>query len=708
MTSASNPYQLPPARLDWDDSGAPQSIEFGDIYFSREGGLDETDYVFLQQNRLRERWQALDVTTPGVFVIAETGFGTGLNFLAAWQLWRDVAPPNWRLHFISAEQYPLSSEQLTQALALWPQLQTLSAALIANYPPLVRGYHTRQLSDQVTLQWLFDDAGAGFAALADSAAVLSNTNSKNSLSANNWTVDAWFLDGFAPAKNPDMWNAMLYAAIARLSRSGTTFATFTAAGHVRRDLLDLGFDVQKAPGHGKKHSILRGDWRGDWRGDLRDDGGAQQQPPAPKVAAIEYWARPPLPAQQQRVIVIGGGLAGTHTAYALARRGWPVTLLERSPALASGASGNPQGVLYTKLSAQNGALAQFALTSYLHALDHYRHLQDTQRLPASAAQWCGVLQMGVDARLREIFSGQADHSQWIRYVNAAEASTLTGVTVPEDALWFARAGWLRPAQVCAALASHPLIDVRLNCSVQALVPSHAGTGWLLQTTQGELHAGIVVIATAHDSLLLEPSAQLPLRAIRGQLTDVPAQWVAAPPRTVLCHEGYVVPSAAGALHIGATFDIDDADTALRADDHHRNLQSLFNALPSVLKSTPPDMSALTGRVGFRCTTPDYLPLVGAVADAPALRQHFAHLAHNARSTTAAAPAWQPGLYINAGHGSRGLTSTPLCAELLAAQICGEPPPLPRALWQALSPARFVLRDLIRGRAPTLGKAPGKD
>lgn len=702
MPSASNPYQLPPARLDWDDNGEPLSMDFDDIYFSRDGGLDETDYVFLQQNRLRERWQALDPLTPGVFVIAETGFGTALNFLAAWQLWQDVAPTSWRLHFISAEHYPLSREQLTRALAVWPQLQHQSALLLAQYPPLVRGFHSRQLTERITLQLLFDDAGTGFAALADSAASLPDTHPASHPKSNNWQVDAWFLDGFSPAKNPDMWSAALYAAIARLSGHGTTFATFTAAGQVRRDLRDLGFNVQKVYGHGKKRSLMRGDWV------TASAALDQPQPPAPitpalsspttKIPAVEYWARPPLPAQKQRVVVIGGGLAGTHTAHALARRGWPVTLLERSATLAHGASGNPQGVLYTKLSAQAGALAQFALTSYLHALEHYRYLQTTAQLPVGAAHWCGVLQTGVESRLREIFS---DQSEWVRYLTAAQASALAGVTVTEDALWFARAGWLRPAQVCTALATHPLIDVRLNCGVEALTPSPAG--WHLQTTQGELQAGIVVVTSAHDSLALAPCAHLPLRSIRGQLSDIPPPWVAAQPHTVLCHEGYAVPSADGGLHIGATFDPDDTDTTLRDSDHHRNLQSLIAALPSVLKpDAATNVSTLSGRVGFRCTTPDYLPIVGAVGDAPALRERFAQLARNARSTVAAAPAWQQGLYVNVGHGSRGLTSTPLCAELLAAQICGEPPPLPRALWQALSPARFILRDLIRGRTPAKG------
>lgn len=678
-----NPYQLPPAHLAWDADGAPHSVEFGDVYFSREGGLDETDYVFLQQNRLRERWQALDRERPGIFTIAETGFGTGLNFLAAWQLWNEVAPRGWRLCFISAEQYPLTHDQLSQALAAWPQLAPLSEQLLLAYPPRIRGFHRRELAPAVTLQLLFDDAGQGFDAMPDSAADL----------IVGFAVDAWFLDGFAPAKNPGMWTPQLFRSIARLSKPGTSFATFTCAGTAKRGLREVGFAVQKVPGHGNKREMLRGSF--SERGEEQATQALAATAATP--AAIEYWAQPPAAHARQRVVVIGGGLAGTSTAYALARRGWPVTLLERGPTLAGGASGNPLGVLYTKLSPQDGALSAFALLSYLHALDHYRQLQRAGILDAETVQWCGVLQLDTDTRLREVF---ADQTGWVQALDAAAASAVAGCTIAESALWFARAGWLRPVDVCAALASHPLIETRLNCEVRSLV--RTDEGWSLRLDDDQMGAEIVVIATANASNGIHPDVRWPLRSLRGQITSVPAAWIAQTPRTVICHEGYLAPERDGSLCIGATFDRDDV-TALRPQDHRRNLQALAAALPSVLlkdalrDEASAQIAAFPGRVGFRCTTPDYLPIVGAVADASAMRTRFAILGRNARSRVNETGAWLPGLYVNIGHGSRGLTSTPLCAELVAALIAGEPRPLPRPLLQALSPARFILRDLIRGR-----------
>lgn len=711
-TAAAGPYQLPRAQLRWDADGAPVSAAFDDVYFSRANGLAETEHVFLHSNRLAERWRALNPQRPGVFVIGETGFGTGLNFLCAWRLWRALAPPGWRLHFVSAEKFPLTHAELERALAQWPQLAALVAPLLALYPPAVPGYHLLALPDGTRLQLLFGAADAMFEQLPDSAATELPAGVQ---------VDAWFLDGFAPAKNPEMWSDALFRSIGRLSAAGTTFATFTCAGFVRRGLRAAGFRVEKTAGFGTKREMARGEWLPLPAADSRLDNDADSavaaaadnkavhdiatagcdtaahpaapdrtRQPAP-ARAIDYWALPPAALPRQRVVVIGGGLAGTSTARALAERGWPVTLLEAGATLAAGASGNSQGVLYTKLSAQANPLSRFALASYLHALAHYRR-------DAAAGEFCGVLQLIDDTeQWRQLGAAFAGHEEWVQAVDAQRAAALAHCTVTQPALWFPRAGWLAPAQLCAEYVNHPLIEVRLGCAVHAL--QRDGADWLLQSTNGELRAGCVVLATAAATPALIAAAQLPLRAIRGQITAVPAQWLRQRPACVVCHEGYLAPAPAGGIHIGATFDHRDDDTGVRTADHRRNLASLAQALPDVLMAEPAALPAASfdGRTGFRCATPDYLPMVGALADAALLRERCAALAKNARNRIAAPAAWLPGLYVNVGHGSRGLTSTPLCAELLAALIAGGPRPLPRELVQALSPARFALRDLIRGR-----------
>ena len=225
-----------PAKLEWRD-GQPYASTFQDVYFSSDNGLLETDYVFLQGNALQSRWQTLN--TPH-FTIAETGFGTGLNFLSAIKLWLEVAPATAMLHYISTEKHPLSLQDLTSALALWPTLAEFSDHLLENYEKLLQGNQALDLfQNRVCLSLLVGDA-------------------TTQLRQIHGAVDAWFLDGFSPAKNPDMWQTELFQQMARLSAIGSTFATFTSAGHVRRNLAAAGFNTQKRAGFGKKREMLQG------------------------------------------------------------------------------------------------------------------------------------------------------------------------------------------------------------------------------------------------------------------------------------------------------------------------------------------------------------------------------------------------------------------------------------------------------------------
>lgn len=232
------------AQIEWRH-GQPYALAFDDVYFSTDNGLLETDYVFLQGNDLARRWQALQTQN---FTIAETGFGSGLNFLCAAQLWLASAPATARLHFISVEKYPLSLADITQALQLWPALAALSAPLLKQYVQLLNGMPGVMLYEQrIKLTVLIADASAGLQQLASSAMP---------------AIDAWFLDGFAPARNPAMWHPALFAQMAALSTPTTTFATFSSAGIVRRGLTAAGFSVSKKPGFGKKREMLFGSFSG--------------------------------------------------------------------------------------------------------------------------------------------------------------------------------------------------------------------------------------------------------------------------------------------------------------------------------------------------------------------------------------------------------------------------------------------------------------
>ncbi|MEQ1488890.1 MAG: tRNA (5-methylaminomethyl-2-thiouridine)(34)-methyltransferase MnmD [Methylotenera sp.] len=226
--------------MEWRN-GQPFACDFQDVYFSTDNGLLETDYVFLLGNDLAKRWLDADLQT---FNIAETGFGTGLNFLCASKLWLEIAPQNAVLHFISVEKYPLSLQDITSALYLWPQLNSVSEPFLAQYKSLISDVQSISLfENKVQLSLLIGDATECYSQM-------------------NEKIDAWFLDGFAPAKNPDMWQQALYQQMARLSKPTTTFSTFTSAGDVRRGLISAGFKVSKRAGFGKKREMLTGKFLG--------------------------------------------------------------------------------------------------------------------------------------------------------------------------------------------------------------------------------------------------------------------------------------------------------------------------------------------------------------------------------------------------------------------------------------------------------------
>ena len=235
MPHIKNNHLAASATIEWHD-GQPYSSIFEDVYFSSDNGLLETDYVFIKGNELITRWQA---PADKHFTIIETGFGTGLNFLCACKCWLENAPENAVLHFISVEKYPLTAVDMCKALQRWPELKSIADAFLARYETLLATGLASFFNHQIQLHVMFGDA-------TDCLRLL---NSK---------ADAWFLDGFAPAKNPDMWQTALFEQMARLSHSKTSFATFTSAGAVRRGLAAAGFVVNKRAGFGKKREMIFG------------------------------------------------------------------------------------------------------------------------------------------------------------------------------------------------------------------------------------------------------------------------------------------------------------------------------------------------------------------------------------------------------------------------------------------------------------------
>lgn len=658
------------AELSWNDQGTPVSRAFDDVYFSNQNGLEETRYVFLDGNGLPARFAS---HPRDLLIVAETGFGTGLNFLTLWQAFDRfrLQQPDaalQRLHFISCEKYPLQPADLAAAHASWPELAGYAAALRAQWPLALPGCHRLLLDGgRVTLDLWFGDINQLIHTFDDTL---------------NQQVDAWFLDGFAPSKNPDMWTPELFQCMARLARPGATLATFTCAGFVRRGLIEAGFAVRKRKGYGQKREMLVGEL----------PAAVTRAPRAP------WYARPA--AGDGDIALIGGGISSALLALALLRRGKRVTLYCADAAAAAGASGNRQGALYPLLNQHDPALERLFPAAFVFA----RHYYDQQGVTFEH-DWCGVTQLGWNEKSqakidRMLLMGLP--AELARAVDTTEAEALCGVVTGCGGITYPLGGWLSPAELTRELLlkaergglqlrwQHELIDMQREQDE-----------WLLNfREQPAARHQNLVLCTGHRLTGFSQSEQLPANPVAGQVSHVPTSPSLGALRQVLCYDGYLTPvSPQYQQHcIGASYRRGETDTGYRESDQQENRARLMRCLPDAGWPGDIDVSEGSSRGGVRCASRDHLPLIGALPDYPQLLEQYAGLAQQ-QENAASAPV-HAGAFVLGALGSRGLCSGPLAAEVLAAQMCGEPIPLDGATLAATSPNRYWVRKLLKGRPVT--------
>lgn len=633
-----------PARLAFADDGTPYSDIFDDVYHSADGGLGQAQHVFLAGNDLPQRWQGRDR-----FVVVETGFGLGLNFLATWAAWRDDPERCARLHFISCELHPFSADDLARLHARWPQFEPLAPALRSQWPVLTPGLHRLHLDDErVTLTLYFGDAREGLAQLVAEA-------------------DAFYLDGFSPAKNPELWSPKVCHLLARLAAPGATLATWSVAGTVREHLHYAGFEVEKAPGFGGKRQMLRGR--------LHD-------------AAQPTVTPPPPTAPERHALVIGAGLAGCALTERLAARGWTIDLIDAADAPATGASGNLAGVLRPLPSLDDNRMGRLTRAGTLYGWRHIARLRQQGHVVKADA--CGVLHLARDdaqaTKMQAVVERLALPPEHLRYVDAVQASAIAGWPVSGGGWFFADSGWVQPPSLCAANLARHGSSIRSHFGQKVARLMHEHNLWCAIDARGETIARAPVVVLAAGTAVRELIAPglLPVVSARGQVSLLQATPASAP-HVVVCRGGYVSPEVDGLRCAGATFSVDDEDERLRDADHAENLAKLDAMLPGIAASL--STSQIGGRVGFRPASPDRLPMIGALPATATVE----------RSMPLADIPRQPGAYVLSGYGARGLVWSSLAAELLASQLNGDPLPLERDLCEALDPARFLLRPPRAGR-----------
>ena len=536
----------------------PISQRFDDIYFSLQDGLAETNHVFLKGNHLPERFIGRDR-----FTIAETGFGTGLNFLSVWTEFDRVAEPNAVLDYISFELYPLSAAEIQKALSHWSDaFDGRLEQMVAQYPLRIPGWHRVDFSVggrvRVRLTLVFDDVNLAMPRMVAPRG-----------------VDAWFLDGHAPAKNPQMWSDIVFTNMARLSAPGATLASFTAAGVAKDGLRRVGFEIQKTRGYGRKRDMIVGSFAGS--------------------------ARASITATPRRVAILGGGLAGTACAAALRLRNIDHVIFEVADHLASGASGNPAGIFNPRFSAERNAQSDFYSSAFAHAARVLRAHPSLKQ--------CGSLHLVSDAdkarRFQSCLNNWGWHSDHMQFLDQDAVSAVAGIALDTEALYLPDSGQVSPRDLCRDWAGDS--ECRFSTTFDF-------------SYQGDFDA--IIYANGAGVRGLDALSWLPVETVRGQIITARATPASAQLKANLCYGGYIGAAMAGQHVVGSSFQKWLSDTEIRAEDTADILDKLHNVAPDVA------LHDVTGaRAALRCASQDRFPVIGAVPDFPNAYLSTAHGSH---------------------------------------------------------------------------------
>ena len=647
------------ARILWRDQ-QPYSQDFNDIYYSTAGGPAESEYVFLKHNHLPQRWQHAKR-----FIIGETGFGTGLNFLVTVDHWLRTSRADACLVYFSVENFPLCKTDLARLWSTWPHYTTVANELLANWPGAVPGMHHICMQNNRVVLCLM---------LGDVLSMLPEMQSR---------ADAWYLDGFAPQRNPQMWTRQVMQAIADNSHAQTSFSTYTSASHVMHNLQAAGFAVNKVAGFAHKRNMLCGQ---------------MQSNQLARADVAPWFALPKITTLADKVAVIGAGLAGVTTAWRLAQQGVAVDLFDSAGEYAQAASGNPCGVLYPRVSTEFAADTAFYSSAFFFTLRKLAALQQTY--PDLAWQQTGVIQLLTSARLQKYYAQLTDDNDVVRRLTADAANCVSGIALNQQALFYSQAGWLSPRQLCAVLLhdAGQQLHQYFNTAITRL--ELCAGQWQLHTAAQQCYAGYaaVVVATAENISQYAPTNWLGVQPARGQISYLAATAESGKLTCPVCYDGYILPALAHSHVVGASFVPSSVSCELELAEHAQNISGLRQAIPALTELADYSVSSVAnGRAAVRAVTSDHLPLVGAVPDRDFYRHHYSDLRHGKPATQYPAAQYLPGLYVNSGHGSRGFSSVFIAAELLTAMITNQVLPLTQTLQHALHPARFFIRQSKKGK-----------
>lgn len=670
--------QLSQAQVSFNPAGVLTSEQFDDIYFSVDDGLAESEYVFQQGNDIEQKWLA---HSSDLFTVAETGFGTGLNLIALclkFEQFKQAHPETkiQRLHFISFEKYPITKEIIKQSLTKWPQLSPWVTKLIDNYPYILPGFHRLQLTDSISLDLIFGD-------------VNEQINQINEV--NQGVVDAWFLDGFAPSKNPSMWQQNLFEQMARLSKQNASFATFTAAGAVKRGLTQAGFTVSKRKGFGRKREMLIGY--------LAQKVETQPLSPFYPVESVHN-------TDSKTVTILGGGISAICSALQLGLKGYKIELICENE-IASEASGNKQGALYPHLQADTSQITEVNLKAFEYACQFYQRMVTKFNF---SHDFCGVIQLGFNPKIaakHDSLCKMVWPNDLLMQINTEQVNALSNMPIDNPGLYFPNGGWLNPVSFIQNAVNYlkdlGLLQLKTHTKINNI--AHQDNQWQLTTIQASgdqvtITADILINCTGWRLNQFNSTAHISITPIQGQVTEISpydSENSLNQLKTVICHKGYLTPKSDDSLCIGATFNRQSTCEKASREQDLINLEQQKKFLPKL--ATDFDQSSLVkAKSAIRATTIDHLPIVGNVTPAADLFKDYALLSYGQRCDWKNAESF-PNYYVLAGLGARGLTSAPLLAEHISSLISQQSLPFAQTSINALHPNRFSIKKIKQMDTP---------
>lgn len=647
-------------KLIWRD-GRPYSEEFDDIYYSSEEsegipGESEFLHVFFKHNRLPERWLGRND-----FVIAELGLGSTLNCVLTIREWlKHCAQQDLEktLHYIAIEKHPLSANAIKELLGRHSQLKEICEQLIENYPPAVKATHCRSLfNGRVIIHYKFMDVS-------------------EALQNEKLNIDAWYLDGFAPAKNPDMWSQQLFNNIAANSGTDATCSTYTSAGQVKRNLVSAGFAVKKVTGFGNKREMLTAV--------LSESNSTGAELPAYRYKDKPWFVSPVnIKTVDKDAIVVGAGIAGLCVAYSLVRRGWKVTVIDKYGDTQKEASSNPAPIVYPRLSVDNAVDTEFYTAAYCYALHMFEVLQKKSQQKFWFSD--GVLQKIEKNRISTIINKFGFNSDFVS-IEKQLADSDGQITAN-----FLNAGVVLPTILCEVLKQECGNKLDFIKAELTGVNYNADRWQCLIDNAVIKSSECIIIANGSEINNLGLPLCFPVQTVRGQVVVLNENTCSAKIKQTLNSDFHITPSINAKHYLGATYQINNNLKKISDADNQELLQLLENTYPNVFS----DSDYSDAWVGFRTISKDRVPIVGAMPDIDFFSSEYADICHgNARNNYKPA-CHMTGLFVSAAHGSRGFTSSFLSAEIIASQITGEPSPVSKNIQSYLNPSRFIVNDLKR-------------